>query len=265
MNMVSPQEYLATCGWEIKSVGSGGNKRHELTRHEGAEDLVRQLRKTTPSLNGFDLLLQCLANGYDVHNAQEVLCHMMERQEHLMTKAFLVEDDRASQHSVRTATVKTPLSESFSKAAPGDFFSWAVEKPSPTTLNLILGSDEGETELGHQHGGNLMHFEGIHLASTRALDRSNEMMFRLDMPMGAYKYASNKAHSVNEMDLALQLDDIAGHSDSGGGPRNPFDMGSIFEDDYMNTALGRSSMADVTMLRLMTDYTIGFGNGDHAF
>jgi hypothetical protein len=233
MNMVAPESYLTTCGWEIKSMGSGSNRRHELIREEGAEELVERLRKTTPSLNGFDLLLRCLANGYDVYNAQQVLCHMMERQEHLMTKAFLVEDDGHSQHSSTTA-VKTPSSEDMSRG--GDFFSWAVEKPSPAR-ELMLGDGGGQA---NGHGGNVMHFDDMQpVPNDGVLDGPNEMVFRLDMPMGVYKYPSDGGDALHGADMVLQIDDLTGHEDTGAGTRDPFGVGGHFDNDYMNAALSK--------------------------
>jgi hypothetical protein len=72
MNITAPDKYLVACGWRLTTVGDE-NKQHELKRDEGAELRLGNLRKSTPSLSGFDLLLHCLANGYDVHNGREVL------------------------------------------------------------------------------------------------------------------------------------------------------------------------------------------------
>lgn len=228
MNMVAPDNYLVTCGWEIRSVGTGASKRHDLIRDQGADEQLQRLRKTTPSLNGFDLLLQCLANGYDVHNAEQVLCHMMERQEHLMTKSFPVEDDRHSLASSTTAA-KTPTSEDFSSG--GEFLSWAVEKPSPPRELLL--SDTGET----MHNGGMMQFHDI--PTDALLDDSAEMVFRLDMPLGSYKYPADGGHVLNGADMVLQMGDLACHDGGGMGSRDPFGVGSSFDSDYLDAALSK--------------------------
>ena len=79
MHMVPVENYLVTFKWQLISVGDG---QHELNQY--AKPLIQ---KATPSMNGFDLLCLCLANGYEVHNGHNILYGMIGTPENLITTA----------------------------------------------------------------------------------------------------------------------------------------------------------------------------------
>lgn len=79
MNMVGVNDYLATFNWQL--IPNGGDH-YELKQY--SQPLIQ---KATPTMTGFDLFCNCLANGYNVHNGQNILFGMIGRPENLMTTA----------------------------------------------------------------------------------------------------------------------------------------------------------------------------------
>jgi hypothetical protein len=149
MNMIAPEAYFETCGWRME-VEDGDNKSIELKCDNGADSRLSALCKTTPPLNSFDLLLRCIADGYELHNGQDVLCRMMERQEHLMTKSF-----PPFPTPVVNLNNSPPLPTSHSSPSPpppGDFFTWSLP-PRPSSSPPSAGGGAPPTTTTHEPGG----------------------------------------------------------------------------------------------------------------
>lgn len=238
MNMIAADAYFETCGWSLVHVESG-NKHPELIRDDGAESRLNGLCKTTPPLNGFDLLLRCLADGYEVHNGHEVLCMMMERQEHLMTKSF--SPDTAP------SNLDEPLSPNASQT--GNFFTWKLTKPSPPQDMDV------EDITGHEPGGHLLHFDNIiHQQSSPdegklsepSAQSEVEVSYQLDLPGDMYKFG------FGDGDMGMHLGGVARRlGQDGGGGLHPgademmgpgvgeFVIHGDFGDPYMNGVLGK--------------------------
>jgi hypothetical protein len=171
MGIVAPEQYLAACGWRLVGV--------ELRRDDGAERL-RHLRKTTPCLNGFDLLRRCLAGGYEVYNGEEVLSRMMQRREHLMTKAFATDADAASQspHLTTASDASSQLhrmsaspdnlsqqavygDSSYKPSPASDLFTSNIDQPSPVSTTPQDGhikrlDDRGSTDGYESHSHDMI-------------------------------------------------------------------------------------------------------------
>lgn len=229
--MVAPEQYLATCGWVLTLVTNDGGTQHELRRDEDADFRLQQLRKTTPPLNGFDLLLRCLANGYEVHNGQQILCSMMECQEHLMTKSFLIGD-------TTTAPEESPLSDEMNR---GDFFTWQVDNTVPAQ-SMGMGSSTGR-----QKGGHMMQFDDLRgLPAEAHLGEPSDIDYHIHMPISVYRYGSQSGAG---MDLHLNviseqcgngenMNTVHEHPEHHAGGEHPFEVHGHFADDYMNAGLG---------------------------
>jgi hypothetical protein len=176
MSIVAPEQYLAACGWSLVGV--------ELLRDDGAELRLQHLRKTTPCLNGFDLLRRCLAGGYEVYNSEEVLSRMMQRQEHLMTKAFATDADAASQSPHLTTASDASSQPHLMSASPDNLSQQAVYgdssyKPSPASDFFTSNIDQPSPVSSTPQGGHIMRLDET--GSTDNYEsHSHDMINRLD-------------------------------------------------------------------------------------
>jgi len=153
-----------------------------------------------------------------------------------MTKAFLVGDadvfieERPPQNSTQQ----------------GDFFTWEVNKPSPSQ-DMVL-----EDMIGHGHGGHLVQFDDIQQSSPEGTlsepSAQSDVAYQLEMPSNMYFDGEDGFH---DDELALQMNEMSGRAGNEGGlhmvgvdmsveagSRDPFGIHGDFGDPYMNGELG---------------------------
>jgi hypothetical protein len=64
-------------------------------------------------------------------------------------------------------------------------------------------------------------------------------VFRLDLPIGEYKYPSDSGDMLHGAEMVLQMGDLGCHDSGEVGSRDPFGFGSSFETDYLDAALSK--------------------------
>jgi hypothetical protein len=172
---------------------------------------------------------------------------MMERQEHLMTKAFLNTD---------TNTAFQQQHPAHQPGYHGDFLTWRLDKPSPTR-----NTRTHETAVAEQ-GNHPIQFDDVPDPSPTdgTLSEPSDMAYHIEMPpMAAYKYEPEEGDDgFQEDELARQMREIADHDgtaagglpgldalgDGESGSRDLFGgYGGDFGDPYMNGTLGELGMA----------------------
>lgn len=137
MNIVGATDYLQTFNWQLIP---NGEDKYELKQY--ALPLVQ---KATPMMTGFDLLCHCLANGYKVHNGQNILFRMVGKPENIMTTASF-------------ATIPAPDLDAADSSFKNDFLSMISQNPLFAASMIVQDTVQHSPEV---HGVNVLRVRDI--------------------------------------------------------------------------------------------------------
>lgn len=195
MNLVGVDNYLATFNWQMVPNGDG---HYDLKQYS-----LPLVQKATPTMTGFDLLYNCLSNGYHVANGQEILFRMTGKPENMMTTASFV-----------TFQIPAPIPSPNPRISPrNDFLEAVSQNPFLATSMVMQG---GVSHSPDVHGVNVFRVHDINQVPDEVLrNRGSSSGYRQNPMDGlSHRYDSPAAVELEFGEHVMRMESAENHNSS---------------------------------------------------